>query len=204
MKVFAAMLFFSLYLRFMGRTTGIKYYGRENIPRGGYIYVFWHNRLAFLAYSHRARAINVLLSTSSDGEIIWRVLKLLGFRGIRGTASNPSQARRSTVAMLRALKEKKVIAITPDGPKGPPLEVKKGVPYIARKSGCPVVPLSYAVKRKKIINSWDSLILPLPFNRAAVVTGEPYYVDKKSDIEEERKKIATIIEETNRKAQELL
>ncbi len=204
MDVLLASVFFTLYIRLVGLTTKIYRYSEAALPEGGFIYVFWHSRLAFLAYSHRGKAIRVLLSTSRDGEIIWRVLKSLGFRAVRGTASDPASARSAAVGMLRALKNRNILAVTPDGPRGPALKVKKGVPYVAVKSGCPLVPVSWAVKRKKIIKSWDRLVLPLPFNRAAVVTGKPYYVEKGADLKREARKISGLINETGKKARELL
>lgn len=35
----------------------------------------------------------------------------------------------------------------------------------------PVVPITYAVKHRKILGSWDRFVVPLPFNRILLHTG---------------------------------
>ncbi len=204
MAVYLVSALMNLYIRMTGLTTRLAYFGEENLPPPPFIYVFWHRRLAFLSYSHRKRGIKVLLSTSRDGEIIWKIIKSLGFGCVRGTASKPGQARRAVVEMLNSLKKGEVLAVTPDGPKGPAGVVKKGVPYLAQKSGCPVVPVSWAAARKKIMNSWDRLVLPLPFNRAAVAIGRPYYVPENADTEKEALKIGRLIDRQEERAARLL
>ncbi len=204
MSVFLVSVLMNLYIRFTGLTTRITIFGEERLPEPPFVYVFWHSRLALLSYSHRKRGVKVLLSTSRDGEIIWKIIKSLGFSCIRGTASKPGQARRAAVEMLGSLKKGDVVAITPDGPKGPPGVVKKGVPYLARKSGCPIVPISWDTARKKIMKSWDRLVLPLPFSKAAVAVGSPYYVPEDADEEKEALKIKHLIEEQDERASRLL
>ncbi len=107
------------------------------------------------------------------------------------------------MGVIKLLKQNKVCAITPDGPRGPKEKVKSGLPLIAKKIGCPVVPLSYSVKYRKLLNTWDSFVLPVPFNRGVVVTGRPVYPESREDMEEFRKRIERGISNTTRKAQNL-
>jgi lysophospholipid acyltransferase (LPLAT)-like uncharacterized protein len=179
----------ALYIRLVGWTTRIKRIGEEHLPPKPFIYILWHSRIMFLTYSHRARAHNILVSTSKDGDISAGVNRHFGHRIIRGTASSPEKARRSLIKLIRKLRENKVVCITPDGPKGPAYEVKKGIPFIAQKTGFPVVPVAYSMKRKKILNTWDRLLFPLPFNSAVLVTGKPVYVARNEDLDTAAKKI---------------
>lgn len=91
-------------------------------------------------------------------------------------------------AMIRSIRESDV-AITPDGPKGPKYVVQEGAVALARMSGVPVVPVTFASSKKKIFGSWDDFNLPFPFSRGLFVWGEPFYVARDADIEESRLKL---------------
>ena len=183
MRAYLLAILFTAYIRILGWTSKIKYIGEENIPPRPFIYAFWHNRLLLVSYTHRGRAIRVLASTSKDGDVSVLGNRQFGHRIIRGTSSSTREGAKTAIKIITSLKEGNVVAITPDGPTGPALEVKKGTPYMAQKAGCPVVPVSWAVKRKVILNTWDKFVLPLPFNKCIVVTGRPVYVGPSEDIE---------------------
>ena len=63
--------------------------------------------------------------------------------------------------------------IAPDGSTGPPHEFKPGAIMLARLSGSPVVPISFACSRGVHLRTWDRLLVPLPFSRIALEVGEP-------------------------------
>jgi len=190
----------TFYLRLLGWTSRIEILGEENLPQKPFIYVFWHSRLMLLAYSHRGRGSTILVSTSKDGDISAIVNRQVGNRVIRGTASNESQARRSLLKLVKTIRENKVIVLTPDGPRGPKGEVKKGIPFIAQKTGCPIVPITYSAKRKIILNTWDKFLFPLPFNRAVVLSGKPIYVKKNENIDEAALRIKKVLDEMTAEA----
>ncbi len=88
--------------------------------------------------------------------------------------------------MIRNLKEnEKPGLIVPDGPTGPRFKVKPGIVLLAKGTGFPVIPITYSGNRIKIFSSWDRFILPLPFSKCRVVYGEPVYVPRDADREEE-------------------
>jgi lysophospholipid acyltransferase (LPLAT)-like uncharacterized protein len=79
------------------------------------------------------------------------------------------------------------IGITPDGPRGPRMRAKAGAIKAAQLSGAPVLPVSGAVGRRRILGSWDSFCLALPFSRGVIQWGEPIQVPRQaSDAEMER------------------
>jgi lysophospholipid acyltransferase (LPLAT)-like uncharacterized protein len=59
-----------------------------------------------------------------------------------------------------------------------------GVIHLARLTGAPLFPASYAAARFVQLGSWDRLIIPLPFSRAVVVVGEPLVVPRSADAAE--------------------
>ena len=57
----------------------------------------------------------------------------------------------------------------------------EGAIALARLSGAPVLPVSVSVSRRKVLGTWDQLIVPLPFGRGAVVWGNPITVPGDAD-----------------------
>ncbi len=175
-----------LVINIIGKTSVVRKIEHKDVrvlkdKRKSFIYALWHNRLLYLTYSHRYQNINVMVSQSKDGEDVSRVLHRFGFKTVRGSSTRGG--RRAFVEILRKLRENKIAAITPDGPRGPINKVQSGVIYLAQRSGCPIVPLTYGMKRKKMLSSWDKFIVPFPFNKGVVITGAPIYVGIDDNLE---------------------
>ena len=77
---------------------------------------------------------------------------------------------------LRLLKGGGYVAISPDGPRGPRMRVQPGIIGLARLSGVPIVPLTFAVSRRKVARSWDRFVIALPFGRGVFAWGPPLHV----------------------------
>lgn len=174
------------YLWTISVTCTIKVYGSE-YPDGlrkkdiGFIYAFWHNRQIILPIIRPDEPIHCLISSSRDGEYISRVAALFGKASIRGSTTRGGfEAMKQ---MMRVLTSKGVVAITPDGPLGPALEVKPGVVQMSQAVGCPIVPIAFDASKKKVFASWDSFNLPYPFSKVSIVFGEPLTVPPSESIE---------------------
>ncbi|WP_425613438.1 lysophospholipid acyltransferase family protein [Anatilimnocola sp. NA78] len=136
---------------------------REN--PAGHILSIWHRDIIMGCTSLATDQLKVLVSQSKDGSTITRTIEELGFSTIRGSSKRGGvQAMRE---MLREARES-CVAITPDGPKGPALEVKEGVAYLASRSGAPVIAVGCAYSWAMRMRSWDRLYLPLPCSRVVV------------------------------------
>jgi lysophospholipid acyltransferase (LPLAT)-like uncharacterized protein len=81
------------------------------------------------------------------------------------------------------------LVFTPDGPKGPPRQVKDGVIFAAQATGLPIVPVAFAASRKKRLKSWDKMVVPLPLSRVIYLYGEPMAVPREGNIEEWRGRV---------------
>jgi lysophospholipid acyltransferase (LPLAT)-like uncharacterized protein len=185
MKITALSSLASCYLRFVGWTSRIIWVNRvirEDLEQSGqgFVYAFWHGRQAFLTYLHQGDRIRPLVSRSKDGEIIAKVCRSFGIEPIRGSSS-----RGGVEALLEITKEVQKgvrIGFSPDGPKGPLREVQPGVLYAAQKAGVPIVPVAYGARKAWTFKGWDEFIVPKPFNRIAMVYGEPLYVKPEDDL----------------------
>lgn len=167
----------------------------------GVIYVFWHGRMLYFLYHYRGSMANILISQSSDGEIIARVLKYFGFKVVRGSKS--AGGLRASYKIAQGLKRGEYVALTPDGPRGPGFHVNEGVIALASITGCPVLPMTNGFKGKKVFNSWDAFLLPYPFTRARIVYGEPLFVPKDADasvLEAKRLELENTLNEITRRA----
>ena len=196
----------ALLVRLLGRTLRITIVNHEieqSVSRAGStILAFWHGELFYFAYHYRDRAIPVMMSRSADGEIVARVTDSLGFLPVRGSSSRGGSGAFRRV--LRYLQEGRHTGITPDGPRGPRCKVQPGVIDLARASGAPILPGSFAARPRVVFRSWDRFVVPLPFARVVVVYGEPLRVGPDDDLEEARLALEDRLNSIARQAEEAL
>ncbi|MEM7518881.1 MAG: lysophospholipid acyltransferase family protein [Planctomycetota bacterium] len=143
-------------------------------PPKGLLLTLWHGRmLAGLQY-HRDRDYHVLVSQSGDGDISAKLLAAFGYHIIRGSSSRG--ASRALREMLGALRQRAVVVITPDGPRGPMHSVNPGTAFMARTSGFGIVPVGFACSNAWRLKSWDRYTIPKPFSRIVMCYGDPQFV----------------------------
>ncbi len=204
LRILPSIIWFLMY--FIGRTTKFAVIGEENYKKtkGPVIFTFWHNRIFLSVYYYRyilkRKNICVLTSPSRDGEILTKIISKLGFSQVRGSSKHYSKNALTT--MLESLKAGSDGAIVPDGPQGPKYKVKEGIVRIARKTSIPLIPVVYNTSRKKILQTWDSFLLPLPFSHAVLIYGEPLVISESTKEEEAKKKLERTLVDITKKADE--
>ena len=179
--------------------------GYRRLGPGPLLFAMWHGDFfpIFRYASHSGTYI--VVSRSPDGEILARVSEAAGFRTVRGSPTRG--ATRAMVDLVRVVRSGADAAIAVDGPKGPALVVKAGIILMARKTGCPIVPLGAALSRYKQFASWDRFRLPLPFARALVIGGTPIRVPGDASdqlLEARRVELQASLLELREKARELV
>lgn len=149
------------------------------------IFAVWHSRILLFSYLYKGIDGVAMVSQSEDGEIVAKILQRQGHKTVRGSAKKGGGLALSR--LIKILKEeKKVGLIVPDGPLGPRFKAKLGVIIIAKKTGYPIVPISFSAKRIKVFASWDRFILPFPFTECRAVYGDPVYVPQDAGRDEEK------------------
>ncbi|MEK7413661.1 MAG: DUF374 domain-containing protein [Planctomycetota bacterium] len=141
-------------------------------PRGTLVGVFWHQHLLLAAAAHHHQHVAAIASQHGDGELIAAHLERVGIRTVRGssTRGGVSAAR----GLSRAVEEGWMLALAPDGPRGPAHVIKPGAIEIAHRNHIPLLPFGFAASRAwEFSRSWDRFCLPWPGTRIAVVYGEP-------------------------------
>jgi lysophospholipid acyltransferase (LPLAT)-like uncharacterized protein len=207
MKAALLTLLGTTYLRLIGATSRIIWVNRAvrdhlEATKRGFIYAFWHGRQLFLAYLHQGDRIRPLVSQSRDGELIAQICRTFGIEAIRGSSS-----RRGVGAALevqRALASGDRVGFTPDGPRGPLYQIQPGVLFAAQKAGVPIVPVAFGAKRRWVFGSWDRFVVPKPFNRIAMVYGEPVTVAPSDDLNERAEALRLALNQVTRQADEVV
>jgi len=145
-----------------------------------FILAFWHGRILMMPKSWRPeKAIHMLISQHRDGQLIARTVAHFGIRWLAGSSTRGgTQALR---AMLKALKAGEYVGITPDGPRGPRMRASAGIVNVARLSGCPIIPATFAARRPKVLDSWDRFVVARPFSAGIFVWGRPIVVPHDAD-----------------------
>mgnify|MGYP002785601638 CR=1 FL=1 len=146
------------------------------------ILAFWHNRAIVMPLQLRGQRLCIMNSQSHDGEIATRALERWGIRSVRGSATRGGL--RGFMQLLDAYRKGENLAVVPDGPRGPRCEAKPGIVHLAKATGAPLFPVSYAASRFLELRSWDRLIIPLPFARIDFAVEEPLFVARDANEEE--------------------
>jgi lysophospholipid acyltransferase (LPLAT)-like uncharacterized protein len=131
---------------------------------------FWHSCMIPATYIFRDMGIRVMSSNSYDGEYMGRIIHKFGFVAVKGSSSR--NAVRALLGLRRALEAGWTVAFTLDGPRGPRHKVKPGPVALARSSGSALTMFHAAVDRAWVLNTWDRLMIPLPFSRVLVRVGK--------------------------------
>jgi lysophospholipid acyltransferase (LPLAT)-like uncharacterized protein len=193
-----------LYLAFVYRTTRWTLLGEEHVPGvlagpdgqpRGAIIAFWHERLTMIPMiwirvrqiaaarglpGTVGRRVAVLISGHRDGRLISSAVARLGLETVVGSSSDG--ARAGAMAVLRRVKQNHYVGLTPDGPRGPRRKAAPGVAELAALSGMPIVPLAASSTHAWVSNSWDHMVLPLPFGRGVLVMGAPITVARSGGV----------------------
>lgn len=161
-----------------------------------YLLAFWHGRLLMIPpFAAKELKIHVLISVHNDGQLIARTMEHFGFGLVRGSTNKSGGKQKNhdgsaaIRSVLKYLRKKEYVAITPDGPRGPRMRVSGTIADIARMTGTPVIPVTYSTTRCKILRSWDRFMLAMPFGRGVFMYGEP--VDFRQDFSEEQMQAAS-------------
>jgi lysophospholipid acyltransferase (LPLAT)-like uncharacterized protein len=146
----------------------------DHIQAGGRVLLCtWHQHFfSFIRYfrNYRKFGPSLMISQSSDGEIIAGVANLSGWHTVRGSSSrNGTPALRE---MIQRLKNTGLAAHILDGPRGPAGIVKRGAIYLAIGADAAIVPVIAVAENAWYFKSWDRFMLPKPFSKVTIRYGD--------------------------------
>lgn len=159
-----------------------------------FIAALWHNRLLLLVDffpRHMRYHSAALASASRDGTYAASFLEVFGLEAVRGSSSRGGY--HALVELRKKLQdEKKNVALTLDGPRGPRYEVQPGAVLLAEWTGLPIVPLSFTARRRWEFKGWDRTQLPKLFSHVDVVVGKPLFIPPNLNDVQRRAEIARV------------
>jgi lysophospholipid acyltransferase (LPLAT)-like uncharacterized protein len=146
------------------------------------IYAVYHGRMAGILSIPDREKTSILISQSTDGEMVARAMLGQGFLVSRGSPTHG--ARQAGKDMLKRLAAGCNVVVTVDGPRGPVMEMKPAVIRLAQTSGAKIIPMVMNAKHVKILNSWDKFMFPHFFTSMKCFYGEPYEAPRHGDLEQ--------------------
>ena len=178
------------YLKFVRATTRFTWIGpnrAEDLQKeGAFICAIWHgqNFMIPLAMWDGARDA-VMITRHSDGAVVAEACERMGMTPIRASGGSQKQKNEKggaagLRAMITALDQGHIVAMTPDVPKTARVAVQ-GIIALARLSGRPIYPICVATTHRIDLNNWDRTSLCLPFGRGAIAVGEPIRIAREAD-----------------------
>ena len=124
----------------------------------------WHENLVYFCCFFRfwKKNIHVISSTHRDSKILANILRGWGFKLIEGSST------RGWFSVLKELMiifktKKSIVAITHDGPKGPPKKSKPGALKAAMQNNVCIIGMRAESNKYWRARSWDKTFLPKPF-----------------------------------------
>jgi len=188
-RIFVSLLFATLRIEIRGLKALQEATKRKDRPP--LIIAFWHNQLLLVApFLNRLIPENkftVLISNSRDGELpaafaeTYHQAEVLRV-GHKGRV----QALKESIKILL---EKRILVITPDGPRGPCYEVKPGIIFSASKSRALVFAMKWHATRAFRLDTWDKFCIPLPFSKVVVTISTPLQFTEEQPIEEAQEQL---------------
>jgi lysophospholipid acyltransferase (LPLAT)-like uncharacterized protein len=143
---------------------------QQTIEQRPLIGSFWHSCIIPATYICRDLGVRVMSSNSYDGEYMGRIIRKFGFVAVKGSSSR--NAVRALLGLRRALEDGWTVAFTLDGPRGPRHKVKPGPVALGRSSQVPLTMFHAAVDNAWVLDTWDRLMIPMPFSRVLLRFGK--------------------------------
>jgi len=166
----------SVLVRALAATWRYRVAGEEHVRalremRRPFVFVLWHSRILPLLYRHRGQDVVMLISRHRDGGYLADLGARWGYRSVRGSTQRGGEV--GLLGIVRALEGGAVVAVTPDGPRGPAERVQPGAIAAAQHAGVPIVAVGARVASAWYLGSWDRMCIPKPFARIDVTYAPP-------------------------------
>ena len=143
----------------------------------------WHGRVLTFVKLLSKKKYYAVAGTHNDAEIISQICLDIGWKVIRGSSSD--KGKEALQGIVDALNiPGSLVAMTPDGPKGPAKIPKAGVVRASQLTGAPIIPAATHCTKHWGFTNWDTFYIPKPFGRIEVIYGEPIYFTKEQSFEE--------------------
>ena len=139
-----------------------------------FIFVLWHSRILPLLALHKGEGLVLLISRHRDGGYLAALADGWGFKSGRGSTQRGGEV--GLLGIVRALQAGAIVALTPDGPRGPRERVQPGAVAAAQHAGVPIVAAGARTSSAWYLGSWDRMCIPKPFAAIDVRYSAPIHI----------------------------
>ena len=158
----------------------------------------WHGNLLIPFMNLAKNNYYGLAGTNRDAEIIAKIGIKLGWKLLRGSSSDKGPEIFTEIVNLLD-NPPCLVAMTPDGPKGPERIPKPGIIRAAQKTGAVIIPVaSYSTKNWQFIN-WHTFFLEKPFGKIFLEFGAQISFNVNDDFESCKKILIDAMNEVEEK-----
>jgi len=163
--------------------TGAEHYEKALAEGKSVIITSWHGTLLTVFMNLAGKGFYGIAGNHyPDAEIISRIGSKLGWNILRGSSTDGG--RQAYEGMIQVLRNgPNVVAITPDGPQGPPKIPKAGAIKADQKTGSVIVPVSGFSSRYWSFKNWDIFYVAKPFGTIQMEYGLPMTFSREEPFE---------------------
>ncbi len=176
-------------------------FDRLNAQHRKGIAVPWHCSVLYGLWVTRKLGVAVMASRSNAGSVAAAIVRRLGGIPVRGGSRDGGTTALEQI--VHHVNNGHWGLIVGDAPRGPIYVLKIGPILAAQRTGRPIIPVSFAARRKWVLKTWDRTILPKPFSRVVWIWGDPFYVPPDLDrdgLEAKRLELEAILRKNQERA----
>ncbi len=144
-----------------------------------FIFVLWHSRILPLLALHKGEGLVLLISRHRDGEYLADLADGWDYKSVRGSTQRGGEV--GLLGIVRALQAGAIVALAPDGPRGPCERVQPGAVAAAQHAGVPIVAAGARTSSAWYLQSWDRMCIPKPFAAIDVRYSAPIQIAPKKE-----------------------
>ena len=161
-----------------------------------FIFVLWHSRILALLPVYKQTGVVLLVSRHRDGGYLTDLAAGWGYQSVRGSTQRGGDV--GLLGIVRALRAGAIVAMTPDGPRGPAERVQPGAIAAAQHADVPIIPGGARVSSSWHLRSWDRMRIPKPCAAIDVVYGPPIRIgDGKEGLRQGIAAVQSSLDEVN-------
>ena len=161
---------------------GEENYKSELNKKKSVIISVWHGNLLIPFMNLATNNYYGLAGTNQDAEIIAKIGLKLGWQLLRGSSSDKGPEIFTKIVSLLD-NPPCLVAMTPDGPRGPERIPKPGIIRAAQKTGAVIIPVSSCSTKNWQFINWHTFFLEKPFGKIFLEYGPPISFNKNDNFE---------------------
>ena len=164
-SLFLKLIFNSIFMTCRWKIVGFDNFNAAINKNRPILLCLWHEHLVCVSRYFKKTTLNLyaVSSTHFDSEILSKILCSWKIKLIRGSSTRGwSGVLKKMMVLFK--NSSTLIALTNDGPQGPPHIAKEGSLSVAKKYNAQIISIAAKSTKSWRLNSWDKTLFPKPFS----------------------------------------